>query len=377
MSANPYEQNFVRRLNRLQRRLRMAQIQGNRAEATVQNTCAKIIQEFNWHEQTPFPITPSANSETAQKQLAIAKQQVQEIKNILYEELTAASLLFFDGCLQHPTYHWGILHDLALLYEFGEVPSSTWLSLHLRESDKQDQKLVQMIWIAEFLKIPYNDIMQLIIYYRDAVKINPVSHSTIAPRPANNHSNNSGKFEYNSGGIENRDNIDTTHVNINKNHLDSRTMSSIVQTVSSLTFSGGLDEFVNMLLTMFNLACREFNVSDCEKMDLLTYALSGAARNHFLLHRESLHNFFEAEALPKRTYNCAARQLQVVRLLEQLRFRRYSSEKGITSASEGLKALIEYIELLIPLTPEAYQHESHKFSFLKRLSLIKPGQKNL
>lgn len=53
-------------------------------------------------------------------------------------------------------------------------------------------------------------------------------------------------------------------------------------------------------------------------------------------------------------------------ILEQRRFQKFTDEKKITDPSEGLKGLIEHIELLLPPAPEAYQHESHNISFLKK-----------
>lgn len=86
----------------------------------------------------------------------------------------------------------------------------------------------------------------------------------------------------------------------------------------------------------------------------------------FLVNEAHSKSFFEAAAMMKQTYNFSARQLQVVRLLAHLRFRMFVSEKSISDASEGLKSLVEYIALLMPLTPTAYHHTSNKVKFFKR-----------
>lgn len=172
MSPNKFEENFKRRYKRLKRRLRMAQTPGNSTEASVQNVAKQLLQEFNWMERNPFPIPSHEARDAASDKLRMeTKQDQMEIKNILYDELPAASVLLYEGCFNHCTYHCGIIHDIAQLFEFGDIPQASWASLHLRESDRQDPKLVQMIWIAEFLNVPDDDIMQLILQYRDSNKI--------------------------------------------------------------------------------------------------------------------------------------------------------------------------------------------------------------
>lgn len=168
----------------------------------------------------------------------------------------------------------------------------------------------------------------------------------------------------------------TTKIDVSNKPMDSRTLSSVIQTLSQLKFSGALNESVDLMITMFNLACSKFYVPEKEKLDLLTYALTGPARQHYLTNRPSLKYFIGASSLLKRTYNCASRQLQVVRLLEQLRYRKFSADIDMHDPAEGLKLLVEYIESLIPLTPAPYHHESHNISFLKRAIVDQPWAKD-
>lgn len=99
-------------------------------------------------------------------------------------------------------------------YEFGEIPSTEWLSLHHPETDKQDQNLVQMIWIFKFLDV---DVMQLISRYRDNLKIGTnknQKHLIRKPEDPEITRNATDRV---------------THVRINDNNLESRTMSSVIQ----------------------------------------------------------------------------------------------------------------------------------------------------
>ena len=74
----------------------------------------------------------------------------------------------------------------------------------------------------------------------------------------------------------------------------------------------------------------------------------------------------EAEEMMKRTYNCAVGQLQLVKTLDQLRYRKLLTGKEVQNLSDEMKLLIEYIEMIISLTPTSYHHDSHKITFLKR-----------
>lgn len=306
-----------------------------------------------------------------------------EIKGLLKAQLPQYPAGFYDGCFQQPTYHWGLLHDLAKVFEFGEIPQVAWASLHLKDSDLQDTKLVEMVWLAEFLNVPNDPIMTLIMNYRDSLNIQHQPQFIRNPVP--NHNNNTRSNIRNVEHVQTPNGPQynfTTHSNVgmpgNRPHaqeMDSRTLSPVIQTISSNKFSGALDESIDLLFTMFNLACQKFRVLENEKMDLLTYAFNGAARNHYISNMNRCNNYFEAEAMMRQSYNSAARQLQVVRLLDQLRYRKFTSEKNITNPSEGLKALVEYVELLMPLTPVAYHHQSHKVSFLKKAVIDQPWAK--
>lgn len=92
-------------------------------------------------------------------------------------------------------------------------------------------------------------------------------------------------------------------MDIEQASIDSKTLSSVISTVLTNMFSGQIDESISMLFTLFNLACKTFKVPEQDKLDLLTYALTGAARNHFLANKANCKSFLEAEAMMKRTYN--------------------------------------------------------------------------
>lgn len=102
-----------------------------------------------------------------------------------------------------------------------------------------------------------------------------------------------------------------------------------------------------------------------------------AAHNHFLENKANGKSFSESEAMMKGTYNCAVRNLQVVRLLEHLRFPKFVSGKIISDSAEGLKSLVQYNELLMPLTPTSYHHASQKVTFLRKGVVDHHGRTNL
>lgn len=68
----------------------------------------------------------------------------------------------------------------------------------------------------------------------------------------------------------------------------------------------------------------------------------------------------------RQAYNSAARQLQIFRPLDQLRYRKYISEKHTSDGAEGLKSIVEFVEVLMPLTPTAYYNWSHNASVFKK-----------
>lgn len=381
--ANPFEENFNRRKLRLERRLRSCPAPLSTSETNIQDIVPKIMNEFNWDKQSPFPIPKNDNqSANAMKQREMVREDQTSIREILKGQLPSWNNLFFDGCFQKPTYHWGILSDLARLYEFWEITPLQWTTLHLRESDKNDQKLLEIIWISEFLDMPGDAILALISHYKNTfVEASQLPKQMSPPTLNGNAQSQSGQIEIHqkdpNGPIHVSTNA-TNNKNFNYNsdqHMDPRTLLSVIQTVSNIKFSGSLDESINLTLTLFNLACHKFCVPESEKVDLLTYALTGPARTHFLSNMGNINGFSDAEALLKATYNCASRQLQVVRKLEQLRYRKFTTEKGITDTCEGLKALVEHIEMLIPMTPTTYHHEDHKISFLKKAVIDQPWAK--
>ena len=51
---------------------------------------------------------------------------------------------------------------------FGEIPQVSWAILKLRENDKNDPKLCQLVWQADFLSVPDDQLMSLITQYRDS-----------------------------------------------------------------------------------------------------------------------------------------------------------------------------------------------------------------
>lgn len=356
----------------------MCDTPGTRVESAVQKLTAELIKEYDWASRTPFPIPPDDRNDEAANALRRQTQSEQiEIQSLIRSQLPQFPAFFYEGCFQQPTYHWGLLHDLAKVFEFGEIPPVSWASLHLKDSDLQDTKLVELVWLSDFLKVPGDTIMMIIIKYRDSLNIgtkSQVNHNRMEhnfnPRPSHiSHSHQQETpdgIEYHFMTEKTNQGHDGLQKPTQNTTMDSRTLSSVIQTVSNNKFNGGLDQSIDMLFTMFNLACQKFRVPDMEKLDLLTYAFSGPALNHFLAHKSRCNNFFEAEAMMRQAYNSAARQLQVVRLLEQLRYRKFASEKDVTDAAEGLKQLVEFIERLMPLTPTAYHHSSHKISFLKK-----------
>lgn len=99
---------------------------------------------------------------------------------------------------------------------------------------------------------------------------------------------------------------------------------------------------------------------------MLIYALNGVARTHYMHNVSQCKDFTDAKDMMRRNNSCTARQLQVVPVLEQLRFRRFMADKGYSAPACGLKELVEIIESLITLTPTAYQFEAHKTSLLKK-----------
>lgn len=117
---------------------------------------------------------------------------------------------------------------------------------------------------------------------------------------------------------------------------------------------------------MFELACRKYNLPECEKMDMLKYPLIGAAKTDYLHNRSQCNDFIEAKITMFRTYHCSSRQLQVVTMLEQLPYRRFMVDKEYTDPVCGVKEIVEKIKSLIPLSPPAYHLETQNIMLLKR-----------
>lgn len=381
MSVNQFEINFAKRLKRLKRRLRTCENPSTRAESATQSIVLKLTEEFDWSTRNPFPIPRNEDQDDAAQQLRaefIAERE--EIKQILQQQLPLDHQMLFSGCFRQPTYHWGLIYDVAALYEFEELDPTYWYRFHLKDSQKSDTKLVELIWLCNFYGIPDETTMSLINEFRDRFSYSPQNTQNTSqtknvqlPPPASQAPHTIEIVSHPATQAQPPAQMD--EMEIDNRAIDSRTLSAVITTISHNKFSGQLEESINLSFTMFNLACKKFNVPESEKVDLLTYAFSGAARNHYILQKSKCKNFFEAEAMMKRTYNSAARQLQVVRSLEQLRYRKYVNENEIKDASEGLKSIVERIELLIPLTPSDYHFESHKISFLKRAIVDQPWAK--
>lgn len=86
-------------------------------------------------------------------------------------------LHFYDGCFAQPTYHWGLFCDSAKkVFEFADISQLSWATLHLQEADNIDQKLVELFWLAEFLEVPGDSLMTLILQYRESKTICFNSH---------------------------------------------------------------------------------------------------------------------------------------------------------------------------------------------------------
>lgn len=274
MTPNPYEVNFKRRSQRLLRRLRMCETPGNRVESAVQKITAEILKEYDWSSQTPFPIPLDDQTDEASNEMRRAIQSEQlEIQGIVRAQLPQYPAFFFEGCFTQPTYHWGLLHGLAKVFEFGEIPAVSWASLHLKDSDSQNTKLVELVWLADFAQVPSDSVMQLVLQYRDSLIIGQQNRGH---RNANvkNITNSSHVNPINAPHMQNNHEyhfITSNNTNPNSSNrssnteMDSRTISSVIQTISNNKFSGALEQSVDMLFVMFNMACQKFRVPECEK----------------------------------------------------------------------------------------------------------------
>ena len=160
---NPYESNDKRRLERIMRHLRMSGTPTSKTESTVQSVIKEVLDEYKWIDQDLFSIPADDESDpSAHVRRSEAICQRREIQEFMRINLGNPSSFFFHGCFEEPTPHWGLLHELAVLYEFGDTPDERWNLLHLRKSDRDNPKLVHLVWLANFLNVADDDIMALI-----------------------------------------------------------------------------------------------------------------------------------------------------------------------------------------------------------------------
>lgn len=133
----------------------------------------------------PFRIPPAESGDAASNTFeAEAKQEQQHIRNITYEELTFANRYSVRSIFQSSNVALSN-HDIAQRFESGDKTATFLASLYLRESDRQDQNLLQIIWIVELLNVPHDDTMPLIVQNRDNNKIDNKSHFHKKPKNYN------------------------------------------------------------------------------------------------------------------------------------------------------------------------------------------------
>lgn len=69
-------------------------------------------------------------------------------------------------------------------------------------------------------------------------------------------------------------------IDIEQRYMDCKTLSADISPVPK-NVRVQLDESVDVLFVLFDVACEKFNKPYHDKLDILTYAFTGAARNHF------------------------------------------------------------------------------------------------
>ena len=126
-----------------------------------------------------------------------------------------------------------------------------------------------------------------------------------------------------------------------------------------------MSQSVELLLRDYETFASQRRLIGSQKADYFVKVLEGPARTFFLNFYAPGMTYEEIFEKIQREYNSDSRQLQVQSTLEGLRLNTFISIHSLTSESEGLNKMVEYIERLAPQCPPGFHSDENKIRFLR------------
>ena len=327
-----------------------------------------------------------------------------EVCATLAEMLPAPSAVFTDDYFQRPTYPIKVLFSIAEFYGFAEVEDEFMVRLALSDYEKAHKAISNQVWFAYVLGLDPSSARSVIDKFKNARSL--VTHRppgapfvansapsigpASAPPPSATHPSVHfavgpalGPTSLQAGAtpplqpaqhpappiftppaqsarptsIYPREGTPGTE--------DTRKATYVHQHFSGRKFAGDLSQSVELLLRDYETCARQHRLTSGQKADYFSNVLEGPALTFFLNTYVPGMTYEEISEAMKREYNSDSRQLQVQSTLEGLRLDSFMAANSLSTESEGLNKMVEYIERLAPQCPPGFRSNENKIRFLR------------
>lgn len=150
---------------------------------------------------------------------------------------------------------------------------------------------------------------------------------------------------------------------------DIRKSNNVNQFFEDRKFTGDIMQSMDFYLRDYHVCYRQYKLTRQQKADYFVNILDGPAQTFFFNNVDDNMPFESMAKLMMNEYNSDARQQQVKGKLDTLCLHSYMAEHEITSTTEGLSSMANFIEDLLPQCPPYTRSEGNKIEILRKAVL--------
>ena len=130
-------------------------------------------------------------------------------------------------------------------------------------------------------------------------------------------------------------------------------------------YTGSLTQSLDLYLRDYHICARQNRLSATQMGEFFINMFDGPARSYFFNNVPHSATFDEMVSIMMKNYSSDARRIQVQRTLDTLRFSSFKTQRQISSDSEALTQLVEYIDILTPQCRPEFATEANKQNYLR------------
>ncbi len=139
-------------------------------------------------------------------------------------------------------------------------------------------------------------------------------------------------------------------------------------------FKGELSQSIDFTIRDYETCAEQLELDERQKVKYFVNVLKESPRKFFYsFYKKDMDLEIICDRM-RQEYHSDSRQLQVQNSLETLKLTTFMEERDITSVSEGLTKLVDYIERLVPQCPQGFREDKHKILYLAKRSLSSRGR---